>query len=240
LVTFAALLVGGLLLWLQLFLAKHMRRIFNPLLLAATVLTLIFVGYTNRAFRSEDHELKIAKQDAYDSIHALWQARAVAYSANGDESRALLDTAQAESYARSFAERTARIANPSQNTGYLADELKNITFAGEREAAEETLSRFQAYVAIDRQIRKLDQSGQHQAAIALCIGNARGQSNYAFARFDEALGRTLDINQQAFDGAVSRGFADVSGFEILAPVDALIIALLALFGLLPRIREYSA
>ena len=35
-------------------------------------------------------DLRVAKEDAFDSIHALWQARAVAYDANGDETRYLL------------------------------------------------------------------------------------------------------------------------------------------------------
>jgi hypothetical protein len=39
---------------------------------------------------------------------------------------------------------------------------------------------------------------------------------------------------------VSRGFSDVSGFEILAPIAAFLIAAFSFLGLLPRIREYSA
>ena len=35
-------------------------------------------------------DLKQIIEDAFDSIHSLWQAAAIAYDANGDESRFLL------------------------------------------------------------------------------------------------------------------------------------------------------
>jgi hypothetical protein len=43
---------------------------------------------------AETAHLKVAKQDAFDSILALTQARAVSYDANADESRYLVDPAR--------------------------------------------------------------------------------------------------------------------------------------------------
>ncbi len=94
------------------------------------------------------------------------------------------------------------------------------------------------YANIDLEIRRLQTSGKHAQAIALCIGNEKDQSNWAFDQFDLALGRTLKINQDAFDNAVSNGFAAVNNFEWKALIVALIIALLAFFGMMQRIREY--
>ena len=85
---------------------------------------------------------------------------------------------------------------PDGFQGYLAAELRNITFPGEREAAVEMLKTFARYIALDGEIRRLENQGDHAAAVTLCIGYAPGQSNWAFARFDEALGKTLDINQR--------------------------------------------
>jgi hypothetical protein len=42
--------------------------------------------------------LKVAKQDAFDSILALTQARAVSYDANADETRFLVDPGRAAAY----------------------------------------------------------------------------------------------------------------------------------------------
>ena len=91
---------------------------------------------------------------------------------------------------------------------------------------------------IDLEIRTLENSGKHAEAVALCTGNGKGESNYAFNRFDNALGRTLDVNQKAFDDAVAKGFSDVSGFEVIAPIGAALIALFTWLGLRPRLREY--
>jgi hypothetical protein len=204
----AALALGAVLFSLQIFLLGRMRRVLNPMLFLATLIAWIFVVYAGRHFKSGDDDLKVAKQDAFDSIHLLWQARALGYSANGDQNRASLDPSQRTLYDRDFAVKTKQIADD-----FLTKELNNITFEGEREPAEETMARFAEY--------------------------RTAKSAAAFAKFDEALGRTLEVNKNAFDAAVVRGFKDVDAFEIVAPAAALLISLLAWLGLRPRIREYA-
>ena len=228
----AALVLCGVLIALQMFLARRMRRVVNPLLVLATIIAAFFTIYTVRSFQAGNDDLKIAKEDAFDSIHALWQARALAYSAHADESRFLLEPYRSDAYDdNAFREKADRIAHfPAAGdsadpaSGYLADELKNVTFSGEREAATETIARFRDYLALHAQLKT----------------NGQAPSKQAFDKFDAALERTLAINQQAFEQAVSRGFSDVSGFEILAPIAAFLIAAFSFLGLLPRIREYSA
>ena len=248
----------AILISLQIFLNRRMRRLLNPMLLAATAIAILFVGFTFRALFSASNQLRIAKEDAFESIHALWQVRALAYSANGDESRYLLDAAMATKHEQAFATKVTKLAeipnvetfkrvantltNGGTNLGFkglFADELNNITFKGEREAAIATFAAFGTYVEIDQQIRQLQQSGSHDAAVTLCIGNNQGQSNWAFDRFDSALDKTIAINQKAFDQAVDQGSKDIEGFEITAPIALSAIALLTLLGLLPRTKEYS-
>ena len=234
-----AAVAGGVLIAMQVFVAGRMRRILNPGLAAATLATVVFLIYAGQRFAENDRYLKVAKEEAFESIHALWQARAVAYAANSDESRYLLDVgqvapSQAAKYEADFQAKAAQV------DGFLDAEMKNITFVGEGEPAREAVAEFAAYRKVDRQIRDLERSGKHEAAIALCTGNAPGQSDYVFKLFDDALGKTLKVNQEAFDAAVARGWGDVDGFEITAPVAAFLIAVLGWLGLRPRIREYSA
>jgi hypothetical protein len=249
-------LIGGVLIVglvaAQVFLLRRTRRLASPPLVAATLIALLFLLRLGTAFGAEMDHLKVAKQDAFDSLHALSQARSIAYDANGDESLFLLDRERAAQYEQAFASKTGQIANAPDFdqavaaaergavafNGFLADELRNITFPGERDAALATLRAFGQYLAIDREIRALEQSGQHEAAVALCVGTAEGQSNWAFDRFDAALGGTIDINQQAFDDAISSGFADLQGLDLLAPGAALAIAVLAWLGIRPRLGEY--
>jgi len=251
-----AALVAALV-FIQKFLNRKMRRILNPLLVLATLLTLGFVLYTYSVLGSERADLKVAKEDAFTSIHALWRARAVAYAANADESRYLLDAAHAQEHEDNFHKKAALLASiPSDAvlrtvldhvrdgtkvnavSGYLIDELNNITFEGEREAAVSALEYFNQYLSIDTRIRYLQQKGKHAEALELCIGTKPGESNAVFDQFDQAVGKTLDINQQEFDKAVAGGFSVLSHFEIKASIVAVVIALLAFFGLLKRIQEY--
>ncbi len=240
----SALMLTASLVALQFFLTARMRRLLNPMLFLATVLTLFLTIYGLQAFVGADRELKVAKQDAFESIHVLWQARSLAYSANADESRSLLDPSHAAVYDASFLSKADRIAamQPGQTQptgGFLAAELNNITFVGEREAAAETVARFAEYLDMDRKIRKLEQAKSHAAAVALCLGKDLTPSASSFSRFDRALGQTLDVNERAFSAAVERGFNHVAGFEITLPVASLVIVFLAWLGLRPRLREYE-
>ena len=245
----AALLLLSLLATVQLFLFNRTRRLINIPMFAASLLLLVFGIATLRGLNSAEKNLVRAKEDAFTSIHALWRARAAAYAANSVESRFLLDPEHAaERTDTFFAKRdllaklppgaTYENAEKHGFTGYLADELNNITFNGEREAATETLRDFGRYVAIDAQIRDLQRRGQHREAIELCTGTAPGQSDWAFEAFDTALGRTLKVNQDAFDTSVTEGFAVLRHFEVKAAIFTAIVAILCLFGLWQRIGEY--
>ena len=241
----------------QVMMSQRMHRTLNLPLLAATLLLAVVALRGISAVSSSHRDLKRAKEDAFTSIRALWRARATAYAANSEESRYLLDPAHAAAEERSFLGHAAALAtepadlSPEQLiaaereghrvdgfTGYLADELNNVTFHGEREAALETVAAWERYRALDGEIRRLEHAGQHARAVELCIGTQPGESDWAFARFDRALGRTLAINQGAFDAAVEDGFGDLRNLELLAGVAALVAAGLVLWGFAPRIREY--
>src|SRR5262249_33716624 len=138
-----------------------------------------------------------------------------------------------------IADASAQGRLPAGTQGYLAQELANITFEGEKEAATETLRTFGVYVGLDKKIRQLENTGNHAEAIRFCTSLAPGDSNWSFSRFDTALGKTLDINQRAFDAAVEQGFGAVRGLDMLAPLVAAIVIALALAGLRPRLLEYA-
>ena len=144
-VVMAGLLMLFVLLSVQSFLTRRMWRIFNMPLLFATFVALWLLGYTITEFQMEMVHLKIAKHDAFDSIHALWRARAVAYAANADESRYLLDDANSALHDQAFLARSKDVT-----LKYLGTEQSNITFPGERDAANETVHFFDDYLRMNR------------------------------------------------------------------------------------------
>ena len=70
-----------------------------------------FVVFSAQSFNSADRDLWVAKADAFDSMVALWQARSLAYSANGDLNRALLDPANTARTTNCFMKKTTGFAD---------------------------------------------------------------------------------------------------------------------------------
>ena len=254
LVLFAGISVIGLLVAVQVFVARRTRRLLNLPLLGATLVALLVTVRLGSSLTAYTSDLKGAKQDAFDSVHYLWQARALAYDANGDESLWLLPGFDKPVYDASFHAKTAQLtdrplsdqliaqaaAGNVQFKGRFADEMNNITFPGERELATDMLRTHARYYGMDAQIRDLENSGQHEAAVAFCVGYDEGQSNWAFAQFDTALGKVLDLNEQWFANYIQRASDDLYGMEVLGPLAGLVIAVLVWLGLQPRIAEYRA
>jgi hypothetical protein len=237
---------------LQLFLALRLKRIINPPLAGATIVIVISLGILINSLNNVSDNLKAAKASAFDSIHALWKARSVAYDANGDESFYLLEPSNQDEYERSFRAKSAQLIDPPISDqavaeagagrinfkGYLGDELRNITFAGESKAALDMLAAYNKYFALDGKIRELERAGHHKEAVELCIGTKAGQSNWAFDQFNNALGITLDINNKAFYELIDRSLDGVRWLPAIILCLLLVSIAMAWFGLKPRLAEY--
>ncbi|MFI2739466.1 hypothetical protein [Streptomyces sp. NPDC018711] len=151
------LALSAVLVLLQWYLARRFHRVLSPALLAATAcgLTALLLGL--HLLTATSGRLETARRDAFDSVVALSRARAVAYDANADESRYLLDPFRRAAYEQSFlaksqqlygvegadlssygaklAETWARYRADHEGqvfTGEFRRELDNITSTGER------------------------------------------------------------------------------------------------------------
>jgi hypothetical protein len=235
----------------QVFLTRRTRRIFSPALVGATILALVFTSYLFSRFRGAREHLRAAHDDAFNSIHTLWKARAVAYAARGDESRWLLDPARAPEYEGRYRERIAQlwsrrdlgyadaVVPHSPVAGLVADELRNVTFPGEQRAAEAIVEALKPYLDADQRLRDSEAKKRHADAIELCIGPAAIDVPVLFDHVDEAIQRTTLINQDWFDATMASADAGLGRAEWLDPAFALAIALLGWLGIRSRLREYS-
>lgn len=192
-IAFSGLLFLATLVSLQFYLSQRTRRTLNPALLAATALAAIYILQTLLAVAQSTHQVTVAKQDAFDSLYALRTGRALAYSANADKSRYLLDPQLSAARQTSF---TQKIQDLQAN---LNKATANTTFVGEGTALRETQTALVTYLKIDQQIRTLKTSGKLAQAIAVCVGNRPGDSNYAFKQFLDAHNNVLNINLFEFD-----------------------------------------
>ena len=207
----------------QIKLFKTFRRIVNPYLASGTVVLLLTALIFAIMSQTIVSDIKTAKEDAFDSVHALSQAQAIAFSANAQESVYLLlnepqakarQTALFNQSAGALLDVSVQHANQIygdlkalKGHGLLAEELANITFDGEDALAKSTALAWMKYVKIDRQIRALEDSGRHPDAVALCLGAAEGQSDAAFGDFTKALTATMNLNQKEFDQSIASAFS---------------------------------
>jgi hypothetical protein len=254
------LAVLGMLQW---YLTRRFGRILNPGVLAATVCTLLAVILGTQLLSASGDDLRGARRDAFDSVVALSRARAIAYDANADESRYLLDPQRRDQYARSFLAKSQELYGIQGVTltsydsqlattwqAYLSDhhdlrftgefrrELDNITFAGERAAAEQTVETYAVYQRDDRTIRNLLAEGDERAAVEFCLDWKPGTSNAHFAAWMTALDKVTDINRDHFASSVSAGRSDVT--DLLPWACGLLLAAVVLtgVGLRPRLAEF--
>ena len=249
----SGVLLFGLLLSTQFFLAQRTRRTLNPGLAAATIALIACSIYAATVLPRAEASLKSAKEDAFDSIHALWQARATAFDANADESFYLLDHGKSDKQAiwtKNFNDKATLLAEGdseqlAQNTaagarfkGYIGDELANITYPGEKEIATQMVQTWGAYLGIDRHIRELENTGKYKEALELNIGVKPDESNWAFGKFDEALGKTLDLNQHEFDLTIAHAFHLLAQFVYLLVLALVVIVVATVAGLKARLDEY--
>ena len=254
----------ALLLTTHIYLTKRFRRKLNVPLLIATLATALFVRNLYSGLRANAGQLKLAKEDAYDSVVDLLDASSNAYGADAAESRWLLDRDHAPIHEKYFLDKISTVANFTgghnfSNTialarkqlaqgnkyrlpgfsGSLADELDNVRFEGEGRAALDALEAFADYCATDTNMRQLENSGKHADALRIGLGYSPNQSKWWFTRFDDALQRTLAINQEHFRQAVNKASGHLSGLTALSEALVLLTLVCIYLGLRDRMAEYG-
>ncbi|WP_329366481.1 hypothetical protein OG896_17410 [Streptomyces sp. NBC_00669] len=261
------LVLGGCLLatllLTQFHLTRRFRRLLSPALAAATTCAVVACALGWSVLAAQSHDLKVARRDAFDSVVALSQARAMSYDANADESRYLLDPGRRGTYEQSFEDTSQQLLTLPQATlgtydarlaaaltayrahhadlrftGYYGDEFRNITFPGERAAAEATVDAYAVYEQDDRKVRTLVRQGQFQQAVAFCVGWDKDASNYDFGQYDTALRKLIGINADAYTGAVAAGRGELTGRLAGAGAAVLAAAGLTVLALRPRLAEF--
>ncbi|WP_371614013.1 hypothetical protein [Streptomyces sp. NBC_00454] len=256
------LLIAALVL-LQVRLARRFHRVFNPGLIAATLCGVVAVVSGAQLLTITNDRMKVARRDSFDSVIALSRSKAIGYDANADESRYLLDPDRRAAYELSFLDKSQQLygipgagldtydrkldelwaayrkdREDKRFTGEYRRELDNITFAGEREAAEKTIEAYAVYQRDDRTMRRLVAEGKQREATVFCIGWASDTSNAHFGGWMKALDEVTAVNQRHFDLAVQEGRGALNTRGPLAGASLLLAAGLTVLGLRRRLAEF--
>ncbi len=202
---------------LQLFLYRRTHRVLNPALALATVAAVALAAGLVVVLRGGTEDLRAANRDAFASVLALSTARSVAYDANADESRFLIDPDRATDDETAFLTRTTELVDlPGARLdtfdddfaaaldrvrrseadedvafdGYFGAALRNITFDGEREAALAALDAYAVYQRADRRIRALEGAGDHAEAVRFCVSSRSATSTRATSSVSSPAARS--------------------------------------------------
>jgi hypothetical protein len=262
-VVIGALLLLALVL-VQVTLRRRLRRRLNPAIVAATAVALALTIAVPLVLAGASGQLRTAKEQAFDPIIALSQARAVSQESAADESRFLVDPAHAAAYQQAFQRESQQvIALPGADIGHYDDALRaaldgyNADYAhvrfggdfateaahtgdtGERLAAIRAMARYAGYERADRAMRTTLAQGDLRDAVDFDTGSALGYSSYDLSRYDQALTHLIDVQRQVFTQAVNAGSGELAGWSTWLPALGVVLVIVLLgIGIWPRLAEY--
>lgn len=232
----------------QIYLFKRTHRVLNPGLMLAAILFTASLIYSTGSLNSIKRDLDVAKNDAFTSINALWNAKSTAYNAKSIQSLYLLhegtgivqtaDTINFDSSSKRIYSTPNAALGEGESEGYLNAALKNITSKDARTSTEDAITSWVTYVEIDRDVHSYEYDSRHAEAVALSVGNEPGQGNFQFERFDKTLTESININKNSFDNSINSAFKTLNILPYVIIVILLLVAAACMLGMKPRLNEY--
>jgi hypothetical protein len=229
-IVFGGTLVA-LLAMMQFWLTRRFRRSWNPALLAATALSIVFAVGAMIVLSAQAGRMSDARGEDLDPYLALSRLRAVGYDAAADTSRYLV-SANLAFYRDDFTAKSDCLtpANPATGHG-CGPGLADL-------AGTEAVQRWQAYRRDHEKVVSLAGAGRSEAAVEAVTGIRRGDAAFDFAYFDAAVGAVTDVRKQGFDRALSGAERTLRGWVVIPIVVLGLVILLVPLGVRRRLAEY--
>jgi hypothetical protein len=225
----AALLVALVL--AQRYLSRTTRRTFNLPLVAATLLTVVLALGAAGLFTTQRAHLRNADADGSIPVAKLAEVRILALQERSDEALTLAARGSGAAYEKDFTTVSARLG---VTDGLLAEAAAAVDGPA-RTAVQDATDRHAQYVAAHAAVRKLDDGGDYDGAVALAVG---AQTTATFTALTDDVGRALETTKTTFDGEITAAGRGLDLFTLFGPVLALIICALAVAGIRARLEEY--
>lgn len=246
---FAAVALLGILVLTQFYLFKATKRMVNLPLALATLGFIAAVVASGTQLLSAEHSMKVAKEDAFDSVHNLWKARATAAEALTSESLYMLEAGnsqQRNKYITAFQTKSdSLLAIKPENLyraldshtpikGLLGEELTSVAFDGEKEAATSVVMNWNAYRAVDQRMRDVAAQRNHDYT----PDEVMIQSSLSFGAFDNSLDKALSINQYSYETEIANSFKNLEKMALFMLVSIVSVLVGGLIGFRSRLNEY--
>jgi hypothetical protein len=227
------LLIGllGTLVLAQRHLSRTTHRTFNVPLVAATLVTAILALGAGGILIAQRTHLHNADTNGSTPVALLADTRILALRERGDEALTLAARGSGGAYEDDFQAVATRLDG---SDGLLAKAADAVDGDAETQvkAAE---AKHTAYVATHTQVRKLDDGGDYDGAVALAIGP---QTTATFTAFTDDIGNALEEHKATFTAEIGKAGSGLGLLTAVGPLLALIICALAVAGIRTRLEEY--
>jgi hypothetical protein len=204
-------------------LGRVFRRVVNPLLVLATVISVVFGVLLFSALGTAKSSYDALDLNGPTPVATLWQDRDLAADMNASQSRWLLAAGQQSS------------AMDTEQQKFSADESMMTTPPPESVAAE-----FSAYLADDAHLRSLISAGGASQAVRMraAVAYETTTSEPVYTLFDTNLAQVIGADQQVFVVGTERGANNLVTWLWLPWLWMAALIALILLGFVPRLREY--
>ena len=233
-----AAVILGCLVAAQRYLLRLTNRMFNVGLVTATAAVTISLLWLLTAMILVSVHLASARQDSSNQIAVLVQARLAAVQARADETLTLVARGTGQSYEQDFVAASAKLGGSDGAGGLLGKARALATSPAVRADLDDAVYYQQSWTKTHAAIRKADDAGQYDQAVATTVGAADTSSGTIFARLDQSLVAAINTARQAFSAGTD---AAAAALTLLTP-GLIVFAVLAgagsVFGIWQRLREY--
>ncbi|GAA1680677.1 hypothetical protein GCM10009830_29660 [Glycomyces endophyticus] len=244
-VAVAGLTALAALVWLQLHIARGFGRVFNPSLLVATAVCLLYLGTGLAVLTAEQSAQETAKEDGFDNALSLARANAVSNALYVDQVRFLLDTERADIYEQTLLDKAQSLhyeeagnldeyrdlvaaawtdpaGVPAGTAGLLSDGFTDST------AAWDAARAWQSLMDADAAMRTgTGTEGERLASVSA-----------AYDAYDTALAALSEEHLDTFRAGIEDGEQAIADFAFLLPAAMVSLAAFTFTGIAPRLREF--
>jgi hypothetical protein len=205
----------------QVWLARRFRRTFNRGMVAGSVLLLILLVAGIALLVNLNSSVAGIRSGSFAAVNAAAGARIEASDAKSNESLTLIARGSGAAFETAWKNSAAGVTENLNRLGRDAPTAE-----------------WNAYIGVHQQIRKLDDEGQWDQAVARATGTGKDSGNTAFNAFDARLATTLDQSSQNAAAGLSGRQPGLILAAVLSLLGGLAVALLARSGVAARLREY--
>jgi hypothetical protein len=228
------MLLLGVLVLTQLFLAHRTHRMLNLALAAATALLVGLGVLTIVGMVTEQNALVAAQRKGSDSVQVLAAARILALRAQTDESLALIGRGGSPEDLRDFDVAARALAPPG---GLLGEATMLAGRSGSRSAIDAVAATFAQSRAVHQQVKSLETNGGFPQAVALAVGPHATEAPLS-DRLNSEFATTISTAEHRFATNAHAATSALGGLALAIPLLVAAAAVLALLGLQTRVNEY--